>query len=90
MCGAVFKGKKERKVCSKKCGTRWMITSRKKRTTYAKKRIIGTLNKVEADIIRNLRDMPEIIPKITEILKARATMYRVYGRYMKEIVHDDL
>ncbi len=89
VCNAVFKGKKKRKVCSKKCGTRWMVMSRKKRTTYRKKRIIGNLSKIESDIIRDIREMPEIIPKICKILDARSTMYRVYGRYVKERVRDD-
>jgi len=90
VCGAVFKGKKKRKVCSKKCGTKWMVLSRKKRTTYGKKKIIGTLSKIEAAIIRQLREMPEIVAKIISILDARSTMYRVYGKYVKERVRDDL
>ena len=90
VCGAVFKGKKKRKVCSKKCGTRWMVISRKKRTTYGRKKIIGNLSKLETDIIRQLRDMPEIFTKIKQILDARAMMIRVCGRFIKEVVNDGL
>ena len=90
VCGAVFKGKKKRKVCSKKCGTRWMVMSRRKRTTYREKKIIGNLSKIEADIIRDLREMPEIVNKIIKILKARQTMKRVCGRFINERVSDDI
>ena len=63
--------------------------SRKKRTTYRNKTIIGNITKEEADIIRDLRAMPEIIPKITTMLNARKTMIRVYGRFINERVVKD-
>jgi len=89
VCGVAFKGKKKRITCSKSCGTKWMVMSRKKRTTYRNKTIIGNITKEEADIIRDLRAMPEIIPKITTMLNARKTMIRVYGRFINERVVKD-
>ena len=55
-----------------------------------KKKIIGNLSKIEADIIRDLREMPEIVNKIIKILKARQTMKRVCGRFINERVSDDI
>jgi hypothetical protein len=84
VCKAVFKGKKKRKVCSKKCGTRWMVISRKQRTTYRKKLIIGNLSKTEASVIRNLRKMPEMMPKVVEILGARSIALQAFGIYTRK------
>lgn len=90
VCGAVFKGKNKRKVCSKKCGTVWMVMSRRKRTTYRNKLIINNLSQEEMDIIRHIRNMPETLPVISKIIKARARMYRVCGEYIKEVVDDNI
>ena len=89
ICGAPFKGRKKRIVCSRTCGTEWMVRFRKKRDTYAGKIIVGNLKSEESEIIRNIRLMPEIIPKIIEMLNARKTMKKVYGRFINERVVKD-
>lgn len=89
ICGAPFKGRKKRIVCSKTCGTKWMVKFRKKRKTYAGKKIIGNLKPEESEIIRDMRTMPEIVDKVVEMLNARKTMKNVYGRFIKERVVKD-
>ena len=84
ICGAPFKGRKRRIVCSRTCGTKWMVMFRKKRETYAGKIIIGNLKPEESELIRDMRIMPEIVPKIVEMLNARKTMIRVYGPYINK------
>ena len=59
---------------------------RKKRDTYAGKIIVGNLKPEESEIIRDMRLMPEIVPKIVEMLNARKTMKNVYGRFINEKV----
>jgi len=61
-----------------------MVISRKQRTTYRKKLIIRNLSDVERIVVRGLREMPEILPNIVEIVNARSLAIKAFGQYTKK------